>query len=195
MKANELFYIDIEELGLSQIYLNQDKLQSIMSWYDPLKIKEYIPLPVRVFRDNGKYTLTDGHTRAYFLYKNGVKQIPVRIDEDEIVTCNLGRKLYQEYIGWCDRFSINNIKDLEHRIVSDTDYKYLWIERCDRLYQLITALEDKTINHNEYDERKKSGESRGLLLYGASNDLSAFYYEDMAGNRWICRDREFMKES
>ena len=94
MKVNETFYINIDELGLSQIFLNQDKVENILAWFEPLKINEYEPLPVHNFLESGKFVLTDGHTRAYVLYRSGVKKIPVMIDNDEIVTCKLGKKLY-----------------------------------------------------------------------------------------------------
>lgn len=93
---NEIFYIDIDELGLSQLYLNQEKVQNISAWFDPLKIDEYEPLLVYDFCGNGKYVLIDGHTRAFSYYKSGCCKIPVRIDNDEIVTCDIGRRLYKD---------------------------------------------------------------------------------------------------
>lgn len=83
MKENELFYISIDELRLSQLYLNQDKVDKVFAWFNPLRIDEYDPLPVHDFSKKGKYVLTDGHTRAYVLYKSGVGHIPVVIDNDE----------------------------------------------------------------------------------------------------------------
>lgn len=44
--------ININELGLSQIYLNQDKIHNIDKWFDPLKINDYDPLPVCDFYGN-----------------------------------------------------------------------------------------------------------------------------------------------
>lgn len=145
MIMNEIFYINIDDLGLSQIYLNQDKLKNILSWFDPLKIDEYEPLPVHDFLGNGKYFLTDGHTRAYISYKRGCSEIPVMIDNDEIVTCDMGRKLYKQYIEWCNRFSINSIRDLESRIIPGDIYDYLWIKRCERAYNLFNAIDNSFI--------------------------------------------------
>lgn len=62
------------------------------------------------------------------------------IDNDEIVTCELGIKSYKEYIEWCSRLCINTVKDLENRIISNKDYMFLWIERCDRLYNLMIKM-------------------------------------------------------
>ena len=194
MKVNETFYINIDELGLSQIFLNQDKVENILAWFEPLKINEYEPLPVHNFLESGKFVLTDGHTRAYVLYRSGVKKIPVMIDNDEIVTCKLGKKLYKEYIEWCNRFCINTVKDLERRIISNNDYELLWIKRCDRLYNLIIALEERLITLKDYEDLKKLGESRKLFLYGANKDVSSYYYEDMFGNLWTYKDRQFINK-
>ena len=186
--------INIEELGLSQIYLNQDKIHNLHTWFDPLKIKEYEPLPVRDFYGNGKYVLTDGHTRAYLCYKSGITKIPVMIDQDDIVTCEMGIKLYREYIRWCNRFHIHTVKDLEHRMITSSDYVFLWIERCDRLYQLISAIENRLITLEVYDDLKKLGESRELFLYGAEKELTYYYYEDKFGYLWILKDKQFIQE-
>ena len=192
MKANKRFYIDIDELGSSQLYLNQDKLEDILGWYDPLKINEYEPLPVYDFHGNGKFNLTDGHTRAYVLYRSGVSKIPVMVDNDEIVTCELGQILYKEYTEWCIRFGINTVKDLERRIISNNDYEFLWIERCDRLYNLIIAMEESLITLKDYENLKMIGKNRELILYGANKNVSSYYYEDTSGYLWTYKDREFI---
>lgn len=185
--------VNIEELGLSQIYLSQDKIQNILSWLDPLKIYDYEPLPVRDFIGNGKYVLTDGHTRAYLYYINGITEIPVMIDQDDIVTCDLGSNLYKEYIGWCNRYHIHTVKDLEHRIIPSEDYEFLWLERCDRLYNLIHTI-GNSLSSEKYEELKKLGENRELILYGADKDLSRYYYENKKGDLWVYTDGLFSKE-
>lgn len=40
MKENEMFYISIDELGVSQLYLNQDKVDNVLAWFNPLRIDE-----------------------------------------------------------------------------------------------------------------------------------------------------------
>lgn len=191
---NDTFYINIDDLGLSQIYLNRDKVKNILSWFDPLTINEYEPLPVYDFFGNGKYILTDGHTRAYLSYKCGLTTIPVKIDNDETVTCKLGRILYKEYIGWCNQFNLKSIKDLEYRIIPPDDYEFLWIKRCERLYNLVNAMEDKLITLKDYEDLKKIGESKKLELYGANENLTNFFYEDLAGNLSTYSDKQIIKE-
>ena len=100
------------------------------------------PLPVYDF-GNGRLTLTDGHSRAFIAYQYNLK-IPIIYDTDDIVICKEGQLLYKNDINWCQRFNIHTVADLESRIVDSTDYQYLWIERCNRAYNLLTK-----VNENE----------------------------------------------
>ena len=187
-------YLHIDEIGLSQLYLNQEKLHRIQAWFDPLKIDDYEPLPVRDFLNNGKYVLTDGHTRAYIYYKSGMSKIPVMIDQDEIVTSPLGNRLYREYMEWCNRFRIITVKDLEQRIIPADAYEFLWLERCNRLYHLMKAVEDRVISVENYEYKKKLGEDRELQLYGTNEELCIYYYEDLEGKLFLYKDGELTKE-
>jgi hypothetical protein len=108
---------DVLELGLSQIYLSRAKLNGVLAWFCPERAGEIAPLPVRDFGD-GRYTLTDGHTRAYAAYLAGVRRIPVCYDDDEIVSCAEGQKLYRSDIEWCARFGLRSVADFERRILS-----------------------------------------------------------------------------
>ena len=59
------------ELGLSQIYLNKRKIDAIETWFNPDDLSNFTPLTVHDY-GNERYTLTDGHSRAYVAYKAGV---------------------------------------------------------------------------------------------------------------------------
>ena len=76
MEFSGIKLINIDMLGLSQIYLNLNKITSVTKWFDPQCMDNSQPLTVYDFC-NGKYTITDGHTRAYVAYKNGVSVLPV----------------------------------------------------------------------------------------------------------------------
>lgn len=191
---NEMFYISIDELGVSQLYLNQEKIDNVLAWFNPLIIDEYEPLPVHDFSKKGKYVLKDGHTRAYVLYKSGVSQIPVVIDNDEIVACDFGIKSYKEYIEWCNRLCINTVKDLENRIVTNQEYEFLWIERCDRLYNFMIKIDEGMITLEEYVDLKKIGEDIDLNIYGCDKDVSTYYYESASGDLWTYNNRQFTLE-
>lgn len=108
------------DLGVSQLYLNQDKLKEIEKWFDPNRMELCCPLPVHDF-GNGRLTLTDGHSRAFVAYQYNVK-IPIVYDTDEIVTSDEGQQLYKNDIVWCQRFNIQTVADLEPRILDASKY-------------------------------------------------------------------------
>lgn len=163
----------IMELGVSQIFLNEDKIKAVEEWFDLGNMHIFEPLTVRDF-GNGKYTLTDGHSRAYVAYKKGITVIPIVYDNDEIVAGEIGQKLYKTDIEWCNRFFIFNISHLAKRIINNDDYQRLWIERCDRSYNLLTQM---TEEERQLIQSKKPN----LFLYGASDDLSELYFENSEG--------------
>lgn len=173
---NDVFEIDLNDLGLSQMYLNRNKIDAIENWFSITNIDDYEPLPVYDF-GNGRLTLTDGHSRAFVANKHGIKKVKVKYDHDEIVTGITGQKLYKQALVWCKRFSIDNIGKLEDRIISNEDYAFYWIERCDRSYNLIT-------NTSEKQFLDFSLKFENLLLYGSNEDLSHLYYESLSGKLW-----------
>ncbi len=178
--------INIDMLGLSQIYLCSDKIASVTEWFNPQYMDNFQPLPVHDFGNN-TYTLTDGHTRAYVAYKNGVSFLPVFYDNDDIVTNQVGQMLYNADIDWCKRFKLSHIKQLEHRIINKNAYQKLWIERCDRSYNLITET-----SHNERIQLQNLAPN--LFLYGASEDMSTLFFENEAGQLFIYKDNILLKE-
>ena len=164
------------ELGLSQIYLNADKLDAIERWFDPADLSNMEPLTVHDF-GNGRYTLTDGHSRAYVAYKNGICHVPIVYDNDEIVVNKLGQSLYRMDIEWCERFHLENIRDLDNRILNNDDYNQLWVVRCNKSYNLLSQT-------TESARRIMQKKVPKLYLYGASEDLSQLYYEDDFGKTY-----------
>lgn len=170
----------IIELGLSQIYLNEKKIKAIEQWFNPNSMDTFEPLMVHDY-GNGKYTLTDGHSRAFVAYKNGVTEVPIIYDTDEIVAGEIGKKLYMADIEWCNRFSICNISYLQHRIISDEEYRRLWIERCDKSYNLLvqTTEEERELIQNKNPK---------LFLFGASSDLSEVYFENANGEEVVYKN-------
>ncbi len=174
---NNVFEVNLNDLNVSQIYLNRTKIDAIKNWFCVSKIDDYEPLPVYDFGD-GKLTLTDGHSRAFVADQFGIKKIKVQYDRDEIVTGKTGQKLYKEALIWCKRFSIDNIGELENRIISSEDYAFYWIERCNRSYNLITKTSDKLFCNFLPD-------FENLLLYGADENLTHLYYESLSGKLWV----------
>ena len=180
MEFRGIKLINIDLLGLSQIYLSSEKISSVTKWFDPRHMNDFQPLPVHDF-GNDTYTLTDGHTRAYVACKNGVFVLPVVYDNDEIVTNPVGQMLYKEDIDWCKRFKLFHIKHLGNRIIDKSAYQKLWIERCDRSHNLLTKT--------SYKERMQlQNLVPDLFLYGASEDMLTLFYENEKGELFLRRD-------
>lgn len=129
-------------LGISQLYISQKKLEGVRKWYGARHICPDFSLPVFDF-GTGRYTLTDGHTRAYAAFLLGAKSLWVHVDTDDIVTNQQGMMLYRTCIGWCEAEGLLSIDDLDGRVVSDTDYKALWVDRCARMHaEIIPPADD-----------------------------------------------------
>lgn len=168
--------IPILDLGLSQIYLDQAKVNAVQKWFRPEQINFYEPLPVHDF-GNGRLTLTDGHSRAYVAWLYNIHSLPVIYDNDEIVTDKTGTKLYQNCIHWCDRFSLYKIADLENRILPPEAFQELWVKRCSLNYNLVTKCSEKL--KSDMERRYPC-----LHLYGADESLKSFFFEDNDGKRF-----------
>ena len=173
--------INIDKLHFSQIYLSIEKIQNIEKWFDK-SLRNFNPVSVRDFLNDGNLVVTDGHTRTFVAWKNGIKDIPVIYDDSEIVKCQIGHEQYINDILWCERLNIKHISDLENRILSREMYIELWQNRCEKLYNLVTALQIGKINRNEYNKKKEILEKKKLYIYGISDDLITIYYEDKYGN-------------
>lgn len=165
------------ELGMSQLYLSRDKLNGVHTWLNLNSAARMTPLPVHDFGD-GRYTLTDGHTRAYAAWQLGLDRIPITYDRDDIVARGMGPALYRMDIEWCARFGIRDVRQLAGRIVDGVDYERLWIRRCERGYNLI--------KHTTPAQRAALVRSQpALYLYGASPDALCFYFEDIRGGLYV----------
>lgn len=170
---NDTRYLAITELGLSQIYLNKEKLLNIEKWFNPDDLSNFHPLPVHDF-GNGRLTLTDGHSRAFIAYKYGLDKIPVLYDTDDMIISKTGQLLYKNDIIWCERFHLNDISDLETRIITNEEYQTLWIGRCDKAYNLLTqTTEEQRIDLNLLHSN--------LFLYGSSENLDILFFENEEG--------------
>ena len=178
--------INIDLLGLSQIYLSSNKIASVAEWFNPQCMDNFQPLRVHDFGNN-TYTITDGHTRAYIAYKNGVTVLPVLYDNDDIIVNQIGQMQYKADLDWCKKFKLSHIKHLENRIINKSAYQKLWIERCDRSYNLLTKT-----SHSE--RMQLSNLASDLFLYGASEDMSVLFFENETGELFLYKDNTLIPE-
>jgi hypothetical protein len=124
--------MNLYEIQPSQLYVNSMKLQNVLSWFKPEDINSYDAIPIKKL--NNKIIFTDGHTRAYAAYLKGINEIKVYWDEDD-----LDWNAYQICVDWCNDENITYINVLEGRVISDEEYKVLWLDRCRVMQQELES--------------------------------------------------------
>ena len=112
--------LTLAQIQPSQFYLSQDKLDKISIDFEA---GEMSPLPIK--RLDGKIFFTDGHSRAFKVYRAGLSDIPVYFDEDE-----LNWDFYRYCVQACEQRGIFSIADLQNRILSQSDYQIQWLDWC-----------------------------------------------------------------
>ncbi|MEJ6952298.1 hypothetical protein [Natronospora cellulosivora (SeqCode)] len=153
------FIKKISEIQTSQLYINKEKLSEVEKYISSVDIDNIDPLPIKKIGEN--IFFTDGHTRAFALYKRGEKEIKVYWDEDELNWIE-----YFVCINWCDKDGIKQIKDLEDRITSDLDYRKLWIDKCKSMHDNVRSNSGSYINiKNVVDPNDKSDICESVLRY------------------------------
>lgn len=124
---NKEIIMNLYDIQPSQLYVNLIKLENVLSWFKPEDINSYDAIPIKKL--NNKIIFTDGHTRAYAVHLKGINEIKVYWDQDD-----LDWNAYQICVDWCINQNINSIVDLEKRVISDEDYKILWLEKCRKMH-------------------------------------------------------------
>ena len=114
----------------SQFYLSEKKLEQVQIWFDTKDINALNPLPIK--RLKGKIFFTDGHSRAFIAYQSGFEEIPVYAEEDD-----LNWDFYYYCLQTCEEKGILTIKDLENRILPESDYRKKWLDWCQRSRKIL----------------------------------------------------------
>lgn len=109
----------------SQLYLNGLKLSLVTQWFD-FDTPNYDPLPVREI--DGRWTFTDGHTRAFVAHLSGADELRVVRDGDEISI-----PVYERCVSWCEDEGVTEIGDLAGRVVTNATFEARWVDRCQSL--------------------------------------------------------------
>jgi hypothetical protein len=127
LNGSKVFTVNILSLQPSQLFINKDKLKAIEEIAKIPNVSNFSPLPVKMLND--KMILTDGHTRATFLYLHGIISITVQWD-DPWDSPLLNKKVYQQCVDWCIKEGVLNIANLSKRIISKEAYEIQWIQKC-----------------------------------------------------------------
>ncbi len=182
----ETFEIDIQELGVSQLYLNQRKVEAVRERASQEDFAGFEPLPVYDFGD-GRKVLTDGHSRAFVALLRGQKTLTVYWDNDPNTTGKLPQRMYQMFLEWCRAAGVRTLNDLQSRVLQPAIYEFFWLERCRRGYNLITT-------RNKAALEKGRELASNMQLYGVERNLKTFYFEDEKGKLFKHYDNELTAE-
>ncbi|WP_414051434.1 hypothetical protein [Macrococcus animalis] len=117
--------MNIDDLKLTQLYLNQRKVNEIGEWLDDNSIQNTI---ISVIHYDNQFYIVDGHTRCFVAFNAGITQIPNEIYD--IDPNSVEMKLYFECMKWCKDSNIRHISDLSTRIVPEDSFNQLWINKC-----------------------------------------------------------------
>ena len=90
------------------------------------RVEEYLePEPLPVKKTGETVFFTDGHTRAFALWRQGIREIEIYWDEDD-----LDWYQYLICLHWCRQEGIWSICDLQDRILLPEEYEIQWLKRC-----------------------------------------------------------------
>jgi hypothetical protein len=128
----DIFLMAIRDLQPSQLYINQEKLGHLLMAVKFCKADDVPPIPVKIME--GRWVMTDGHTRAFAAHLLGLQEIPVYFDLDE-----LDWEAYTICVAWCLDKGIHSIEDLQGSVVSFENYQRLWLDRCARMQNALEA--------------------------------------------------------
>ncbi len=115
----------MEAVRPSQVYLDESKLRFVIDWFN-FESPNYDPLPVRKL--DGRWTLTEGHTRAFVAYLSRAEQLRVVGDTDDISI-----PVYEQCVAWCENEGVTEIEDFAGRVVTNATFEEEWVERCQSL--------------------------------------------------------------
>ena len=91
---DKIFYLPIDKIQPSQLYISDGKLRLVHEWFDPSDNMEFDPIPVKLY--DGHYLMTDGHTRIAAAVLAGWETVPVTWDDDP-----LDMLAYALCVRWC----------------------------------------------------------------------------------------------
>ena len=120
------FTMQLKEIQPSQLYISEVKLKKVRTFLEDVDPRSFDPIPIKRIGDTTFFT--DGHTKALALLEQGVEEIEVFWDEDDLDWLQ-----YLICVSWCEEAKIRTIADLQNRVVDHSTYRRLWHKRCDAM--------------------------------------------------------------
>ena len=108
-----------------------------MKMFDPDKPESIEPIPIK--RLGNEIIFVDGHTRAFAAFLNGLSEVPVYWEDEE-----LDWEAYKICVEWCRKEEIHTIADLKNRVVPQKDYEILWYRRCEKMQKDLEAKRERS---------------------------------------------------
>ena len=115
--------IELHRVQPSQLYLSQPKYEQHIALFATKGFDSCAPLPVKQI--GADLFFTDGHTRAFILWQQGVQTVRVYHDPDD-----LNWVAYLENVQNCRNNDIFSIADLKNRLVNSETYEKRWLQHC-----------------------------------------------------------------
>jgi ribosomal protein S18 acetylase RimI-like enzyme len=124
------FLMQLREIQPSQLYISEVKLKKVRTFLEGVDPRSLDPIPIRRIGDTTFFT--DGHTRALALMEQGIEEIPVYFDQDELDWLQ-----YLICVSWCEEAGIRQAADLSKRVVDHSTYRRLWHKRCESMHEAV----------------------------------------------------------
>lgn len=124
--------VSLLQLQPSQLYISAEKLSRVEAWFQPQDWSNFEPLPVKEL--DGRWVLTDGHTRAVAVYRAGLLEVPMCWEVDD-----LDWEAYRCCVAQCALEQIGTVADLAQRVVGAAVYRQRWEQWCDDLHAALAA--------------------------------------------------------
>lgn len=129
---SDTFLMPLDNIQPSQLYISRAKIDRVLKCFEPKSLKHLEPIPVKEL--DGEVICTDGHTRGLAWYLAGYQEIEVVWETDD-----LDWEAYAICVQWCKKEGIRRIPDLQSRIVSHSQYRILWYDRCRAMQEKLAA--------------------------------------------------------
>ncbi len=120
---NEMRSLEIDRIQPSQLYISAAKLKAVMREIETNGVENLRPVPIK--RLDGELVATDGHTRLFALYLMGKIEVPIEWETED-----LDWEAYRICVRWCKDEGIHTAADFVGRVVCDTEYQVVWLDRC-----------------------------------------------------------------
>ena len=127
----------LSALQPSQLFISIEKLANVQTSIDFSTAEGIPPIPIKHLE--GRWVMTDGHTRAYAAYRAGLERILTVVEQDL-----LDWEAYLICVGWCRSAGITEIGDLDGRVLSAGEYALHWLDRCDQMHHDLDRLRGRS---------------------------------------------------